>query len=72
VRKIDQDYPLGHEERAVSTAATIETPVEQLDLRTVMRISQAVSDEKERSSRATLLLYARLADLIFVYGGRRR
>jgi PAS domain S-box-containing protein len=45
VRQIDQDYPLPHEERTVSSAATIETPVEQLDLGTVMKVSQAVSGE---------------------------
>jgi PAS domain S-box-containing protein len=37
--------PLPHEERSVSAAATIETPVEQLDLGTVMKVSQAVSGE---------------------------
>ena len=45
VRQIDQDYPLPHEERSLSAAATIETPVEQLDLGTVMKVSQAVSGE---------------------------
>ena len=38
VRQIDQDYPLPHEERSLSAAATIETPVEQLDLGTVMKV----------------------------------
>jgi PAS domain S-box-containing protein len=45
VRQIDRDYPLPHEERTLSSAATIETPVEQLDLGTVMKVSQAVSGE---------------------------
>ena len=45
VRQIDQDYPLPHEERTRSSAATIETPVEQLDLRAVLKVSQAVSGE---------------------------
>src|SRR5271165_4714735 len=45
VRQIDQDYPLPHEERSLSAAATIETPVEQLDLGTVIKVSQAVSGE---------------------------
>jgi len=45
VRQIDQHYPPLHEERNPSLAATIETPVEQLDLGTVMKASQAVSSE---------------------------
>ncbi|MBV9873147.1 MAG: AAA family ATPase [Verrucomicrobia bacterium] len=45
VRQIDQEYSLLQEERAVSAAATIETPAEQLDLATVMKVSQAVSGE---------------------------
>jgi len=45
VRQIDRDYPLPHEERTLSSAATIETPLEQLDLGTVMKVSQAVSGE---------------------------
>jgi PAS domain S-box-containing protein len=45
VQQIDRDYPLPHEERTLSSAATIETPVEQLDLATVMKVSQAVSGE---------------------------
>jgi PAS domain S-box-containing protein len=45
VRQIDQQHPPLHEERTPSTAATIETPVEQLDLKTVMKASQAVSSE---------------------------
>jgi PAS domain S-box-containing protein len=44
VRQLDQESPL-HEERAASATATIETPVEQLDLATVMKVSQAVSGE---------------------------
>jgi PAS domain S-box-containing protein len=45
VRQIDQHFPPLHEERTPSSAATIETPVEQLDLGTVMKASQAVSSE---------------------------
>ena len=45
VRKIDQDYPLAREERNISSTAGIGTNVEQLDLRTVMKASQAVSGE---------------------------
>jgi PAS domain S-box-containing protein len=45
VRQIDQQHPSLHEERTPSSAATIETPVEQLDLETVMKASQAVSSE---------------------------
>jgi hypothetical protein len=45
VRQIDQHYPPLHEERTSSSAATIETPVAQLDLGTVMKASQAVSGE---------------------------
>jgi PAS domain S-box-containing protein len=45
VRQIDQEYPLPHEERILSSAATIEAPVEQLDLGTVMKVSHAVSGE---------------------------
>src|SRR5260370_10084968 len=45
VRQIDQDYPLPHEEGISSSAATIETPVEQLDLGTVVKVSHAVSGE---------------------------
>jgi len=45
VRQIDQDYRLPHEERSLSAAATIETPVDQLDLGAVMKVAQAVSGE---------------------------
>ncbi|HZD49195.1 MAG TPA: GAF domain-containing protein, partial [Silvibacterium sp.] len=45
VRQIDQHYPRLHEERTPSSGATIETPVEQLDLGTVVKASQAVSSE---------------------------
>jgi PAS domain S-box-containing protein len=45
VRQIDQEHSPLHEERAVSAAGTIETPVEQLDLATVMKVSHAVSEE---------------------------
>jgi PAS domain S-box-containing protein len=45
VRQIDQENPSLHEEPAPSVAATIETPVEQLDLGTVMKVSHAVSEE---------------------------
>jgi PAS domain S-box-containing protein len=45
VRQIDREYPLPHEERSLSSAATIETPIEQLDLGTVMKVSQAVSGQ---------------------------
>jgi PAS domain S-box-containing protein len=45
VRQIDQDFPLSHTETALFSGATIETPVEQLDLGTVMKVSQAVSGE---------------------------
>jgi PAS domain S-box-containing protein len=45
VRQIDEEYSPLHEDRAASAAATIETPVEQLDLATVMKVSQAVSGE---------------------------
>jgi PAS domain S-box-containing protein len=45
VRQIDQGYPLQDEEGTLSSAATIETPLEQLDLGTVIKVSQAVSGE---------------------------
>jgi len=45
VRQIDQDYPLPHGDRILSSAATIEAPVEQLDLGTVVKVSHAVSGE---------------------------
>ena len=45
VRQIDQENPSLQEELAPSAAATIETPVEQLDLGTVMKVSHAVSEE---------------------------
>src|SRR5207245_11410963 len=45
VRQLDQQHPALHEERTPSSAATIETPVEQLDSGTVMKASQAVSSE---------------------------
>jgi PAS domain S-box-containing protein len=45
VRQIDQQYPLLKEDRTPSAVATIETPVEHLDLGMVMRVSQAVSGE---------------------------
>ena len=45
VRQIDQDYPLAQEERTHPSGATIETPVDQLDLGTAIKASQAVSGE---------------------------
>jgi PAS domain S-box-containing protein len=45
VRQIDADYSLSLEEPSLSSGGTIETPVEQLDLGAVMKVSQAVSDE---------------------------
>ncbi len=45
VRQIDQQRPRLHEERTPSSAATVETPIAQLDLGTVMKASQAVSSE---------------------------
>jgi PAS domain S-box-containing protein len=45
VRRLEQDYPRSHEERPLSSGATIETPVEQLDLGTVVKVSQAVAGE---------------------------
>jgi PAS domain S-box-containing protein len=45
IRQIDQENPSLHEERAHSAAATIETPAEELDLGTVMKVSHAVSEE---------------------------
>jgi PAS domain S-box-containing protein len=45
VRQIDLHYPSLSEERPPSPATTIETAVEQLDLGTVMKASQAVSGE---------------------------
>jgi PAS domain S-box-containing protein len=46
VRQIDQAYPLLHEERtSPSTSTTIGAPVEQLDVGSVVKASQAVSSE---------------------------
>ncbi|WP_024519657.1 AAA family ATPase [Bradyrhizobium sp. Tv2a-2] len=46
VRQLDQQYPqLRQEELARGTTGTIEAPVEQLDLATVVKVSQAVSGE---------------------------
>jgi PAS domain S-box-containing protein len=46
VRQLDQLYPwLRRDERAPNRAGTIEAPVEQLDLATVIEVSQAVSGE---------------------------
>ena len=46
VRQLDQRHPHLHEERApASSTATIGTPLEQLDLGTVVKASQAVSSE---------------------------
>src|SRR5262249_35106259 len=46
VRQLDQLHPqLRHEERAPGPTGTIEAPVEQLDLATVIKMSQAVSGE---------------------------
>ena len=44
MRQLDERYPwLGKEEPALGLMSTIETPVEQLDLATVIKLSQAVS-----------------------------
>ncbi|MBV8640697.1 MAG: GAF domain-containing protein, partial [Verrucomicrobia bacterium] len=46
VRQLDQRYPHLHEERVpASSNVTIGTPLEQLDLRTMIKASQAVSSE---------------------------
>jgi PAS domain S-box-containing protein len=46
VRQLDELYPLiREEERQPSLTSTIGTPVEQLDLATVVKVSQAVSSE---------------------------
>ncbi|HTP62615.1 MAG TPA: AAA family ATPase, partial [Burkholderiales bacterium] len=46
VRQLDQLYPyLREEERAPASTSTIGTPVEQLDLATVIKVSQTVSGE---------------------------
>ena len=46
VRQLDERYPHLHEQRApASSTVTIGTPVEQLDLETVIKASQAVSGE---------------------------
>ena len=46
VRQLDQQYPQLRRERLVTTAtSTIATPVEHLDLATVIKVSQAVSGE---------------------------
>ena len=46
VRQLDQLHPrLRREERAPGPAGTIEAPVEQLDLATVIKVSQALSGE---------------------------
>jgi signal transduction histidine kinase/GAF domain-containing protein len=46
VRQLDQDYPLLQEARTpASSTATIGTPVEQLDMGTVIKASHAVSGE---------------------------
>src|SRR5262249_2958822 len=46
VRQLDRLHPrLGQEERVSGPAGTIETPVEQLDLATVIKVSQALSGE---------------------------
>jgi PAS domain S-box-containing protein len=46
VKQLDQRYPHLHEERLpTSTAATIGTPLRQLDVETVVKASQALSSE---------------------------
>ena len=46
VRQLDHLYPqIGPERSVPGTAATINTPVEQLDLATVIKVSEAVSGE---------------------------
>src|SRR6185503_19152619 len=46
VRQLEQRYPqIGSEESIADATATIQTPVEQLDLATVIKVSEAVSGE---------------------------
>jgi predicted ATPase/transcriptional regulator with GAF, ATPase, and Fis domain len=46
VRQLEQLYPqIGAEESIADATATIQTPVEQLDLATVIKVSEAVSGE---------------------------
>jgi hypothetical protein len=48
VRQLDDLYPgLTEEQRAISPNITIGTPIEHLDLGTVIKISQAVSGEMD-------------------------
>ena len=84
VRQLDQSYPhLREEEPTLGPTSTIEAPVEQLDLATVIRVSQAVSSEivfeklidtlmrtaiEQAGAERGLLILARGAEL----GSRRR
>ncbi|MFK4724670.1 PAS domain S-box-containing protein [Bradyrhizobium niftali] len=57
VRQLDELHDqLGHDERAVQPTSTIGTRVEQLDLATIMKVSQAVSGEMNLERLVDLLL----------------
>ena len=59
VRQLDELFPqLSEEKQAASGASTIETPVERLDLRTVIKVSQAVSAEMDLDKLVDTLMRA--------------
>ncbi len=56
VRQLEEAYPYLAEETALSPTSTIATPVGQLDLATVIKVSQAVSSEIELENLLDILM----------------
>ena len=58
VRQLEEEYPRIRTERALSDTGTIFASVEQLDLATVIRLSEAISGEIEQERLADTLIRA--------------
>jgi PAS domain S-box-containing protein len=56
VRQLDERYPYVRDVAAVDASRTVETPVEHLDLATVLTVSQAVSGETRLDALITMVM----------------
>jgi PAS domain S-box-containing protein len=67
VRQLDEQYPYLRDEASIDPTRTLETPVEHLDIATVVTLSQAVSSETDLES-----LIARVMRLALEHAGAQR
>jgi PAS domain S-box-containing protein len=56
VRQLDERYPYLRDDAPIDPTRTVETPVEQLDLETVLKVSQAVSAETDLKSLIAMVM----------------